>query len=300
MAKKSSKKKSSSHALAGAKSRFGFGAGAGHASHGPKHLGRPAIKKAVKAAVKDAVKVVVKDIKPIAEAAKRIADHCATQLKHRDVKIHALEATVKRAEQAIALGNIGRGLRSTVHSSRAVKSLRMAHGRERARMKKEAVKAIQTVQKRAEQAFMLGNIGRGLRATVHGHPAHRHGPKHGPKHAPVHHLHTPHHAPAKPQAARHSKPHAKPHHAKPHHAEPHHKLHGHKPDGVTANEILHGAPKGKGSGKSIKVKKWNFWQCAGPVRSGCGHSGSFVVGDTEQRKGIRLRGQQPYQTRGQR
>jgi len=53
---------------------------------------------------------------------------------------------------------------------------------------------------------------------------------------------------------------------------------------------------GKGRGK--QPKNWTFWQCAGPVRSGCGHSGAFVVGDHDERPGIRLRGQAPFPTHG--
>jgi hypothetical protein len=245
------------------------------------------VKKAAQKAVKEsgeakqAVKKAAKEASQglsAAKAAKRVADKCAADLKKKDAQIQRLQTAYTRAERAIAIGNIGRGLGTVTHGT--VRSARAKAGREKAKVTREAKKAIRKVSERAEEAFMLGNVGRGLRALE----APKARPKPSKRKPPVSGVK----APAIPKAARPTptkKPPKKPAKAS---------TRGKKSAGerdVTADQILAGAKGGKGA-----TKAYEFWQCAGPVRSGCGHKGAFVVGDYEKRPAIRLRGVQPLPT----
>jgi hypothetical protein len=169
----------------------------------------------------------------VASAAKRVADKCAEELKSVRAK----------AEMALALGNIGRGMRHATHGGPQAKH----------------IKGLKTRLSKLRAASRHATMGG---AHVHTHPHKKHGKKGG--HAIVHHTQTLH---------RMGKKHKR-------HAEEH---------GVTAAAILSGA-KRKGK-KVVKTHKpYNFWVCAGPVRTGCGHGGSQVLGDKSSHKAIRLRG----------
>lgn len=162
----------------------------------------------------------------VAQAAKQVADKCATMLKARDVKLHAIEKKLSHCKTAAKRGG-GRKKRAASKSSM-----------------------------RAPSPRPVAHIGQ------HGV---RHGGKKAAKRPKV----------MRPEGLRIAA--------------------GHpirmRETEVTASKVIRDATRGKG-----RVKNWEFWQCAGPVRTGCGHSGSFVVGDERKRPGIRLRGVQPYPT----
>lgn len=194
----------------------------------------------------------------VAAAAKRVADQCASELKEVRAK----------AEMALALGNIGRGLRSATSGGphhRYIKGLksRIHHLRHKA-----AHPADHPAQPHAHPA----HHGRRGKAKSRGH--------HGP------------HAVVFPGAARpihagyvagHKGKKKKGHKAK------HHPAHHGAEREVSASQIM-GGMKVKGSrAASRKGKDFNFWVCAGPVRTGCGHGGSHVLGDQTKHKAIRLR-----------
>lgn len=294
---------------------------------------KKAVAKAVKTETKkvtQAVKVETKKavaaaVKPILQEAAGVVEKCGKLMKSRDEQIKELKATVTRCETAISLGNIGRGMRTLHHGhpvSQSTLKKMQQHGRERAKLKREIesqksaaqeatgrlAKELHSVQERAKQAFMLGNIGRGMR-TLHS-PSARPAPTahkptaHKPKaHKPKAHKATAHHKPK----AHKPKAHKPKHHPKPHHAPPmshaaSHTERDHRPIPTgRGRHVEHEANILAGvkiPGKGKTPRHWQFWQCAGPVRTGCGHSGSFVVGDHDERKGIRLRGVQPYPTHG--
>jgi hypothetical protein len=211
-------------------------------------------KKVTKKVAKAATHVAghrVKKVKPtkvqtaVAAAAKQVADQCAKELKEVRAK----------AEMALALGNIGRGLR-TATTGYATHREAAAHHR---------IKGLKTrIHHLREKA-------------KHKHPAH-------PAHHP-HPAHRPHpaatvHA-ARPQTLHYTAG-MKGKHKKPRHAI-------HREHEVTASQILGGVrAKGKKGGRGKAGKAFDFWVCAGPVRTGCGHGGSFVLGDMTKHEAIRL------------
>ena len=193
-------------------------------------------KKIKKVAKKVAKKIIrrhpTKMQKAVSAAAKQVADKCAQELNSVRAK----------AEMALALGNIGRGMRHATHGGPQT-----SH-----------IKGLKTRLSKLRAASRHATMGG---AHVHPHTHKKHGKKGG--HSVVRHTQTLH---------RVGKKHKR-------HAEEH---------GISAAAILSGA-KRKGK-KTIKTHKpYNFWVCAGPVRTGCGHGGSQVLGDKSSHKAIRLR-----------
>lgn len=175
----------------------------------------------------------------VAKAAKHVADQCAKELKEVRAK----------AEMALALGNIGRGMRSATHGGPQSKHIRSLKGR------------LSAAKRRASMA------GTSLRA--HAHPAH--GKKHkkaaAHSHSVIHRADTLHYQAGKKRGKR----------------KQHHAAEGRE---VSASQILGGMRQ---KGKKRRGTVVNFWVCAGETRTGCGHGGSYVLGDQTKHKAIRLR-----------
>lgn len=194
----------------------------------------------------------------VAAAAKRVVDQCASELKEVRAK----------AEMALALGNIGRGLRSATSGGphhRYIKGLksRIHHLREKA----------------AHPAHHP--------AHPHAHPAaHPHKGRRGKSKSRGHHVPAVVYPGPRPIHAGYTAGHKGKKKGK------HHPAHHGAEREVSASQIMGGVRvKGAKGGRaaSRKGKDFNFWVCAGPVRTGCGHGGSHVLGDMSKHKAVRLR-----------
>lgn len=272
------------------------------------------VEKAVEKTMAPVIKAAVKAPKQAQEAAEAAASavrKCAGEMSR-------MKAELEHCKTAIELGNIGRGIRAAIHGadpaqlSRAREKIpalrshhmlpeerrrlmreRMRFGHERRALGKAHEKAMEAQRAEARKATemlakRLEEQKRHATSAVKGKLA-------APKPRP------------KPSKKAGPKPHKKFADARRRAAEQ--AVHVPIAAGVrgvrmrpepetTAAEIIRGGlKKGKINVKVRgRVKQWEFWQCAGPVRTGCGHSGSFVVGDQVRRPGIRIHGAQPYPT----
>lgn len=226
-----------------------------------------------------------------AKKAQKTADKCASDLKKRTTQVTKLQSAYIRCERAIAIGNIGRGLRTATLGSRAMiakkrKLERMREGKEKAKLRRqisEQEKASDVATKKAaKEGFRLGKLEAPAARPA---PKKRKGKKPTKRKKPTKaKAPTPIKKPTKgrvkpvrgiplPKAARGDRDRKR------------------KPK-ATAKEVQILA----GVGGKGPTKAYRFWTCAGPVRSGCGHSSSFVVGDLKERRAIRIRGTQPLRT----
>jgi len=257
-----------------------------------KPAGSRRARKIVKAVVKESKKAeaaVKKAVKTVAESAKKGASHeTHAQIEHR-IKTaaqfvqHACEEKIrgveKRAMDAFALGNIGRGIRAAhhmghipgapgkAHQEKHVTQMKMQHGREMA-----------ALRKRAEQAMELGNIGRPFRAAGQAMFQPRPAAMPPPGHRP-------------PQAGKRPpgrRPITKADQRKfsipvPTRTQMHHEAREKEPN------ILAGVPGLKG--KRGKATGPLFWVCAGVKRSGCGGGpdGGHVLGNEKSYPAHRMR-----------
>lgn len=247
-----------------------------------KPAGSRRARKIVKAVVKESKKAeaaVKKAVKTVAESAKKGASHeTHAQIEHR-IKTaaqfvqHACEEKIrgveKRAMDAFALGNIGRGMRAVhmkSHPDKRVTQMKMQHGREMA-----------ALRKRAEQAMELGNIGRPFRAAGQAMFQPRPAAMPPPGHRP-------------PQAGKRPpgrRPITKADQRKfsipvPTRTQMHHEAREKEPN------ILAGVPGLKGKSKATGPL---FWVCAGVKRSGCGGGpdGGHVLGNEKSYPAHRMR-----------
>jgi len=223
-----------------------------------------------------------------------------------DEKIKAVE---KRAMDAFALGNIGRGIRAAHrggmfrgehpmpgkaagYRSDVPEAASLAHSQ---RMKMQHGREMAALRKRAEQAMALGNIGRPFRAAGE-HMFRPPAPTPGPR------VHPPGVRPPKTRGGRPGVRGGRPGVRGP--RPPERRREEVRPSrigkqrggmGVAAapvdavNDIIKPAMRGKG--KRGVHADWYSWVCAGPKRSGCGGGpeGGHVLGDLSEHKAVRMR-----------
>jgi hypothetical protein len=315
------KKSSHKHPLAHSKGRHGFGSRSGAPSSkaswpfpaaasvaAQKQIAEQA-KKAVKetAQAKEAVKKVSKTA---AKAVKAASDKWAEQMKKRDEELKKLRSELQHRTTAIELGNIGRGLRKMsgsmlpeererlrrerIRTSHARRGMTKAH---QAAMKKQQAEAKKATELLAQRLKNLQSAKAKAPKASHkpGRPASMGGLSVPPP--------RPSAVPAKKSGGKRKKAGRRPSHAPkapkgmrmaPGDRAPI-RMRGAEPS-VDASTIIRKGMKMGRVTKGGQVKQWQFWECAGPVRTGCGHSGSFVVGDGVSRAAIRVRGEQPYPT----
>lgn len=230
-------------------------------------------KKVVQAAVKDGVYTRAQAENAIKSVASDVERACEARIK----------AVEKRAMDAFALGNIGRGIRAAHHGGHIPGAPGKAHQETHVtRMKMQHGREMAALRKRAEQAMELGNIGRPFRAAGQAmfqpRPAAMPPPGHRPPHArgkgKRHKARSSHAAPTRHRSPTVSRP----------SQTMHHEAREKEPN------ILAGVPglKGKRGGKASGPL---FWVCAGVKRSGCGGGpdGGHVLGDYTTHPAVRLR-----------
>lgn len=268
------------------------------------------VEKAVEKTMAPVIKAAVKAPKQAQEA----AEAAAAAVRKCSGEMTKMKAELEHCKTAISLGNIGRGLRMgglEPGERERLRRARMKFGHERRALGKAHEKAMEAQRAEARKATemlakRLEEQKRHAASAVKGKleaPKPRPKPrkKTGPKPPPGTRWITPADQKMVDAEMRRLRKKAGPKRTHPASMPIAAGVRGVRirPEAeTTAAEIIQGALKKSKINVKVRgrIKQWEHWQCAGPVRTGCGHSGSFVVGDQVRRPGIRLHGAQPYPT----